>query len=122
MKDLFIGSNGTLNFEIAEDNKALRSQLGVFLSIRCSNGYDDGELEYDIDQGLDYEFLMDLSISNEKKESYIISKIKKYYKDVKNIKNVIISQDKIERTIYISFEYSTIYNGDYEKMEVSTIV
>lgn len=122
MKDLFIGSNGTLNFEIAEDNKALRSQLGVFLSVRCSNGFDDGELEYDIDQGLDYEFLMDLSISNEKKESYIISKIKKYYKDVKNIKNVIISQDKIERTIYISFEYSTIYNGDYEKMEVSTIV
>lgn len=122
MKDLFIGSNGTLNFEIAEDNKALRSQLGVFLSIRCSNGFDDGELEYDIDQGLDYEFLMDLSISNEKKESYIISKIKKYYKDVKNIKNVIINQDKVERTIYISFEYSTIYNEDYEKMEVATIV
>lgn len=122
MKDLFINSHGAMNFEIAEDNKALRSQLGVFLSIRCSDGYDDGELEYDIDQGLDYEFLMELSVSKEKKESYITSKIKKYYKDVKNIKNVIINQDKVQRTISISFEYSTIYNGDYEKMEVATIV
>ncbi|WP_297638571.1 hypothetical protein [uncultured Clostridium sp.] len=122
MQDLYIDSQGGFNFEIATDNKALRSRLGVFLSIRASNGYDDGELDYDINQGLDYEFLLDGTVKDEFKSTYIYNQIKNYYKEVEDVKNINIISDKNNRTLNITFEFKSIFDNDYIKQEVSNIV
>lgn len=122
MQDLYIDSQGGFNFEIAQDNTALRSRLGVFLSIRASNGYDDGELDYDINQGLDYEFLLDGTVKNEFKSTYIYNQIKNYYKEVEDVKNINIISDKNNRTLNITFEFKSIFENDYIKQEVSNIV
>ncbi|MGL4998599.1 MAG: hypothetical protein ACRC5T_06470 [Cetobacterium sp.] len=118
MQDLYIDSQGGFNFEIAEDSKALRSQLAVFLSIRASNGYDDGELDYDINQGLDYDLLMETLASDEIKSNYIKNKIKKYYPDVDDVKNVEIFENKSTREINVTFEFKSIYDDNYIKVGV----
>lgn len=122
MQDLYIDSQGAFNFEIATDNAALRSRLGVFLSIRASNGYDDGELDYDINQGIDYEFLLDSSVSDEYKSTYIYNQIKNYYKEVEDVRNININSDKNNRTLKITFEFKSIFENDYTKQEVNNIV
>lgn len=122
MQDLYIDSQGGFSFEIAENNKALRSRLGVFLSIRSSNGYDDGELDYDIRQGLDYEFLLDGTVSNELKRTYVYNQLKNYYNEIEDIKNIEIIADKNTRELKITFEYKSIFDNSYEKQEVINIV
>ncbi|MGL6100039.1 MAG: hypothetical protein ACRC0G_10495 [Fusobacteriaceae bacterium] len=118
MQDLHVNSQGGFSFEIAEDSKALRSQLAVFLSIRASNGHDDGELDYDINQGLDYDLLMETSASSEIKSNYIKNKIKKYYPDINDIKNIEIFENKSTREINITFEFKSIYDDNYIKVGV----
>ncbi|HBJ79723.1 MULTISPECIES: hypothetical protein [Fusobacterium] len=122
MKDFYIDSYGNFNFEIAENNKALRSALAVFLDIRSSNGYDDGELEYDENQGINFEFLLSNDISESDKTLYLSKKIRLYFTDIKELKNFTFESDKEKRNFKITFEYKTIYDGDYEKMEVITDV
>lgn len=122
MQDLYIDSQGGFNFEVAENNKSLRSRLGVFLSIRSSNGYDDGELYYDIRQGLDYEFLLDGTVSNELKRTYVYNQLKNYYNEIEDIKNIEIISDKNTRELKITFEYKSIFDNSYEKQEVINIV
>lgn len=122
MKDLYIDSYGEMNFELAENNKAIRSSLGVFLSIRSSNGYDTGELEFDDFQGLDFDLLLDSDVSNTDKTIYIMNKVKKYYNDIEDLRNFEFEENKEKRVLKISFEYKTIYSGDYEKMGVNANV
>ncbi|MGL5126144.1 MAG: hypothetical protein ACRC6U_09235 [Fusobacteriaceae bacterium] len=116
MQDLFIDSQGGFNFEIKEDNEVLRSQIVVFLSIRASDGYDDGELDYDINQGLDYDLLLDGAVNDEIKLSYVKNQIKRYYQDVEEIKNIKISKEKSLRETEISFEFKSIYEDNYIKV------
>lgn len=118
MKDFYVDSYGAFNFEVAENNKAVRSALAVFLDIRASNGYDDGELEYDTMQGLDFDLLLDNNVDDDTKMLHVSDKIKLYFTDIEDVQNVKIAKDKEERGIVISFEYKTIYSGDYENMEV----
>lgn len=122
MKDIYIDSQGEINFDIVENNKAIRSSLGVFLSIRSSNGYDTGELEFDDFQGLDFDLLLDSNVSTVDKTIYIINKVKNYYNDIEDLRNFTFEENKEERILKIKFEYKTIYSGDYEKMGVNTNV
>lgn len=122
MTDLFIDSNGGFKFEMATYNEALRSRLGVFLSIRASNGYDDGELDYDINQGLDFEFLYDSGVSDELKKEYIYNQIMRYYDEVKEVGNIAIEIDKKERSMKINFEFKSIFSDEYVNAEVINLV
>lgn len=122
MKDIYIDSQGEINFDVAENNKAIRSSLGVFMSIRSSNGYDTGELEFDDFQGLDFDLLLDGNVSTVDKTIYIINKVKNYYNDIEDLRNFTFEENKEERILKIKFEYKTIYSGDYEKMGVNVDV
>lgn len=122
MKDIYIDSQGEINFDVAENNKAIRSSLGVFMSIRSSNGYDTGELEFDDFQGLDFDLLLDGNVSTVDKTIYIINKVKNYYNDIEDLRNFTFEENKEKRILKISFEYKTIYSGDYEKMGVNVNV
>ncbi|MGL6023779.1 MAG: hypothetical protein ACRC0F_04110 [Cetobacterium sp.] len=122
MQDLYIDSQGGFNFEIASYNKALRSRLGVFLSIRASNGFEDGELDYDINQGLDFETLFNSNVSIGIKQEYIYNQIKKYYNEVREIKDISIVTNKTKRTLEISFKFKSIFTDEYISLEVMNIV
>ena len=82
MQDLFIDSYGEIDFTIAEDKKAVASQIGVFLSIRCTNGYIDGELEFDTYNGINFDLLLDNDVQDSIKSNYIKKQLKKYYSDL----------------------------------------
>ena len=117
MKDIMINSYGETTFDISINNEALRSQLGVFLSIRASNGYNDGELEYDTYQGIDYENLLE-DLTDEDIILYLKNKIKNYFKNIKETKNFEITRDKSNRTLKIKFEFISVFSNESEVVNI----
>lgn len=120
--DLFIDSYGEIDFSIKENDEAISSQLGVFLSIRATDGYYDGELEFDTFQGLDFDFLLSNDTDLNTKTFYLVDQIKKYYPGISDIQNVVFSEKKETRELKITFDYKTVYSKDFQRKEVLSIV
>lgn len=110
MIDIFF-SNNEFNFSVEKNQKALSSQLGMFLSCKT------GELKYNEDYGLDYEILLNKDIDNKFKENLIRSKINKYFSN--KIQRIHLVQVlKENRTLKIKVKYTSVYSEEVEEIEI----
>lgn len=111
MIDIFFGTQGDTTLSQERDQKALASQLGLFLICKT------GELKYDLDYGLDYDLLLNHNINDNFKSDQIKTKIKKYFSEkIKNIVNVNVF--KIDRTLHLKIKYISIYSEEVQELEI----
>ena len=98
-----------------DDSEALKEELKVFLNTRAShkskNGkvITKGELEFDINNGLDLEIL--INESDKYIENYVRKQILRYYKEF-IVKISSIEVYRKNRELFINFEYVDIWNND----------
>ena len=108
VSDLKIENN---DFNIISDSKALRQQLAVFLNIR---GDIDGELEFDVNNGIDYTMLINRQVKYDKMRNYLMDKIMTFYSDyILKINSMTISKEEMK--LNINFQYVTIW-GEHESL------
>ena len=111
MIDVFVGSYGETKFETAKNQKALQSQIGLFLICR------EGELAYNTEYGLNYTILLDSNINLNYKNNYIKKKIIRFFN--KKIKRIIsVKSEKKGRNFNFKVEYISVYSEEVESIEV----
>lgn len=115
MRDFFVEDRGGFNFVVESDRKALMSQIGVFLSIEATNNVRDGELYYDINQGLNYDLLFSFEVDKVTKEKHVYNKLKLYYPAITELK-VSITEENRETKIKV--EYKSEYSSEIDNVEV----
>lgn len=92
---------------IVENGDALRQQIAVFLNTRA------GEIEYDLDMGINFDFILNPRITADQVKSYYTSKLLKYFgTEITSIKDVVIVNNA--RAKIITIKYQSIYGVNTE--------
>ena len=125
--DLVLSDNKDLFF--LDKSEALIQELFVFLNIRAAhrdnagNIVEFGELEFDQDQGIDFDLVFDFASSESIIRDHYTKKILKYYnKYITNITDMTVSKDNSTRSIYLKFNYTTIWSSKIQTFQLGNEV
>ena len=104
--------------ETVSGSDMIRQQLTLFLQTRAAHKnmreeiIEDGECEYDSDQGLDYSLIFDPANSAERVKNYMQTQIMQYFQGrISKIEHFVISKDTPSRTYIISFTYTVTWGN-----------